>query len=331
VILLTKTEFQKYCAKLFNFCDYPAAKYKIAFHLLDLPYSSDQLARLRPEFLQSDIVTQLYHEQSPEGNWGPLFNKNYSEKAVFPTTRVGIERCLYIGLTAPDREILQLALDYLEEYLRGGGSEPLYNRNERAVPWQMCDIACLAERIRPGNPLCDRLFFEWCFIAGQAFEDGEYSHERDMRTQHEQLGTREKRLVPLPVEFLLTRRADLPAGLEESMLHHFGRNAFLNGYFWEKNLLDLPETFQTPHTRRWFHTIKYVNQFQNNACYLDPAIGWLLENRNAEGLWDYGRQVNDPWGYFGNFSLNRQYSHNRIVDCTMEVLSILKTYLDHNS
>lgn len=57
---------------------------------------------------------------------------------------------------------------------------------------------------------------------------------------------------------------------------------------------------------------------------------WLLENAREDGLWDWGPQVKDPWGYFEYFSCNRHYSHNRVVDCTVEVLSFLKRYLEHN-
>ena len=48
------------------------------------------------------------------------------------------------------------------------------------------------------------------------------------------------------------------------------------------------------------------------------------------GLRDYGPQVKEPWGYFGNFSTNRKYAHNRVADCTMEILSFLAKYLENN-
>jgi len=73
------------------------------------------------------------------------------------------------------------------------------------------------------------------------------------------------------------------------------------------------------------------NQFRGSALYLADSVRWLTDNRNADGLWDYGTQIKDPWGYFGYFSTNRNYKHNRVVDCTMEVLSFLKQYIDNNS
>jgi len=86
----------------------------------------------------------------------------------------------------------------------------------------MADIATRAERIKPNNPLCDRLYFEWLYILERAFETGEYSYERDRAAQHEVLGTREKRLVPLRVELALCRPQQASDGLKAAFLHHFG-------------------------------------------------------------------------------------------------------------
>lgn len=37
----------------------------------------------------------------------------------------------------------------------------------------------LLEAIRPNSPICDETWRQWLFIAGRAYEDGEYSYERD--------------------------------------------------------------------------------------------------------------------------------------------------------
>jgi hypothetical protein len=275
-------------------------------------------------------VNQLYVEQSPYGNWGPLSDKDYSCKSIFPTTFVAIDRCLYIGLTLEDKDILFMALEYLEEFLEGTSRVKLYNRNERAIPWQLCQIAAYAERIRPNNPLCDELWKQWYYIASRAFADGEYSYEYDMQAQHDILFTKEKRLVPMPLGLLLARHKDINPDIEKDMLNYYGKQAYHNGYFWDKSLDQLPDEFVSNKTRRWFPTINYINRFHNTEKYLKRTMEWLIENKNPEGFWNYGPQVKDPWGYFEYFSTNRNYKYNNIVNCTMEVLSILKTYLDHN-
>lgn len=327
--MLTRELFLRHVNELLSHCENDAARYKAMIHFYGLPYDDPSLAALRPAFWRSDIVAELCEHQRPDGSFGPLMTKDYAAKDKFPTTMVALERCLYIGLTLEDRDILTLALDYLEDILRGESPVKLYNRNERAVPWQFCEIAAMAERIRPNNPHCDRLWSEWFFIASRAFEDGEYSHERDKRAQHEALGTREDRLVPLPIDLLLSRRADMPPELESAMLHHYGQRAYLHGHFWDKPLTALPDNFVQPHTRRYFHTIKYINRFRDTAEYLSDAMDWLLSHAKADGLWDYGTQVKDPWGYFGYFACGRGNPLRRATDCTLEVLDVMKRYLDN--
>ena len=316
--------------KLYEFCEYPAVRYKILFHLLDTPYDSEKLVPLRPAFLQSDIVEELYQTQDMDGGWGNLFNKDYSVKAKIPTSSVGIERSLYIGLTMEDRDILFMANDYLESFLQGTNRQPLYNRNERAFPWQKADICNLIESIKPYNPICDEIYQAWKYIGERSFSDGEYSYEREKNAQHEVFCTRENRLVPMRFSLLLKRRDQISPELEEAMLGKYGEEAYYKGFFWDNCPSKLPDKFYNPKMSRWFKSFNYINQFKGTKRYLEESVEWLLSQRNEVGLWDWGPQIKDPWGYFNYFSCNRQYTHNRIVNGTLEVLNFLKQYADHN-
>ncbi|MCL2159398.1 MAG: hypothetical protein FWH48_08325, partial [Oscillospiraceae bacterium] len=130
---------------------------------------------------------------------------------------------------------------------------------------------------------------------------------------------------------LLKRLGEVPPEIEQCMLRHHGEHAYHHGHFWDKTPKNLPENFVGEKTRRWFYTFNYINQFRGSALYLADSVNWLMENKNANGLWDWGTQTKDPWGYFGYFSTNKNYRHNRMVDCTLEVLSFLKKYLDNNN
>ena len=326
-----KDEFESSAKKLYDFCDYPAVKYKVLFQLLDKPYDCEELSLLRKDFLYSDIVEELYREQKRNGGWGHrLQSKDYTVKDKFPTSITGINRCLYIGLTIEDREVLQFAYYYLEDFLRGTNPEKLHDKNERDIPWQTATICNAIEAIKPYNELCDRTYGEWLYIAERAFSDGDYSYERERDAQHEVFWTKEDRLVPLQFELLLKRRENIPQTLENAMLYHFGEHAFNHGHFWSDCPAKLPDSFVFNKTRRWMHSFNYINNFKGSSYYLSKSVEWLLENRNKDGLWDWGTQVKDPWGYFGYFSTNRNLGHNRIVDCSMEILSFLKKYIENN-
>ena len=289
---MTREKLYEHAMALYDFCEYPAVRYKLLFSILDTPYEDESLQTLREEFLKSDIVEEMYQLQDEYGGWGRLRSKDYSVKAKIPTSATGINRCLYIGLTIHDRDILFLAKEYLLSLLDGTSRETLFEKNERANPWQRAEICNLLEAISPNSPECDEVYQQWHYIANCAYASGEYCYEADMAAQHEVFLTREKRLVPMQSELVLKRRDRV--------------------------------------TRRWFHTFHYINQFRGSQVYLKNAVEWLLEQAGSDGLWDWGPQVNDPWGYFGYFSCNRHYKHNRIVNGTMEILSFLKQYIDNN-
>lgn len=327
---MTKEEFRKHAMALYEFCEYPAVRYNILFSLLETPYQDAALTDLRKEFLKSDIVEEMYQLQDSNGGWGKLRSKDYSVKSKIPTSATGINRCLYIGLTLEDRDILFQAREYLLSLLEGTGSEKLYDKNERAIPWQKAEICNLLEAISPYNEECDETYAQWSYIAGRAYEAGEYSFEADRAAQHEVFLTREERLVPMQSELLLKRRDRVPPEIERAMLLHLGGIASREGHFWDKRPDDLPDEFKNNKMRRWFHTFHYINQFKGSGRYLEDAACWLQKQVREDGLWDWGPQVNDPWGYFGYFSCNRHYQHNRVVDCTMEILSFFKKYIINN-
>lgn len=107
--MITYEDLNRHAKALLKFCAYPAVQYKVKFSILDTPYEDKELSLLREAFLKSDIVEEMAQTQDDYGGWGNFQSKDYSVKAKIPTSSVGIERCLYIGLTAADRDILFLA------------------------------------------------------------------------------------------------------------------------------------------------------------------------------------------------------------------------------
>lgn len=332
---MLRDEIAQSAACLLEFCAgkpmETAVRYHVMLRLLDVPYADVQMAELRRAFLDSDIVNQLAREQRADGGWGALHSKDYTMKAVFPTSMTAINRCLYIGLTLYDeRQILRGAQEYLTAFLSGTSLEKIYHKNERDVPSQTAEICRMLEAIQSYDSHCDESFAQWIYIAERAYRDGVYVYERDREVQHEVFGTKEKRLIPMQAGLLMQRREALPEFLEGAMLYHLGEHAYHHGHFWSECPERLPEQFVSRKTRRWLPSFHYINQFHGSAVYLSRAVEWLLESRDETGLWDYGTQIKDPWGYFGNFSTARGNRNTRVVDCTLEILNFLKRYADNN-
>lgn len=339
--MLTMTDLHKHAEALYEFCSYPAVRYNLLRRIMDVPADDGRVTALRKEFLVSDIVNEMADTQDRSGGWGRLLSKDYSVKAKIPTTSVGVERCLTIGLTLDDRDIIFDANEHIEGMLTGTTAEPIFEKNERALPWQTATVCNLLEAIaqtdetrEPAdrkNPLCDETVAKWQYIADRAYGEGEYSYEKDRAAQHEVFFTHEDRLIPMQSGLILKRRDEISPEIEDAMLRHLGGHAAAHGHFWDKTPSVLPENFRSDKTRRWMATFNYINQFRGSALYLSEAVEWLMQQANEDGLWDWGPQIKDPWGYFGYFSCNRKYSHNRVVDCTMEILFFLRAYIENNT
>ena len=57
---MTREDFKKHAMALYEFCEYPAVRYKILFDLLDTPYDDPMLTELRKELnhIKNERVTQ---------------------------------------------------------------------------------------------------------------------------------------------------------------------------------------------------------------------------------------------------------------------------------
>ena len=342
--MLTRENFRKYAQNFCDWCEYPAVKYKVLLDFLGVDYNDESLVDLRGEFLKSDIVLELRNTQKYNGTWGKLHSdeKKPEIKTKFPqNTMTALSRCIYIGLKIEDNsDILTLALGHLEDILRDKTYYLLKKyssgNNERLIPWNLCAVAGMIEAISPNNynNLCDDLFDQWNYIAICAFEDGEYSYERDKKAQHELLGTREDRLVPLPLGLLLSKGREISESLRDAMRDYYAKNAYNNGHFWAvplDKIRENPPVWVNKYSQRIFSTADYINQFKNTQEYLSDTIEWLENNKNYDNFWDFGPQVSfDPIGDQRYFAINKNYKYNRAVNCTVEVLNVFKTYLDNN-
>ena len=80
---MTREILRRHAMALYDFCTYPAVRYKILYRILDVPYDDPGLCELRPSFLGSDIVEEMFSLQNRDGGWGPLWSKDYSMKRPF--------------------------------------------------------------------------------------------------------------------------------------------------------------------------------------------------------------------------------------------------------
>lgn len=331
--MYTRREFENTAAEIMEKSPYPAVKYKIMRDFLGKKFNDTGFNEIYRDFKESDIVSELAHEQLNDGSWGHLIHTDYSVKRKIINTCAGVSRCCYIGLS-PDYDahgIAESALEYLKKVCSNEIRIPMYEKNERAPHVHDYTVAGMIESMSPHDSLCDDLWNKWSYIALRSFESGEYNYEADFKAQNQVFGIKGKRLIPHPLGFILSRRKELAPFTEPSMLDYYGTGAYYHGYFWPEPLSALPDSFKWEKTHRLVPVIERINCFANTKYLLGDVMEWLIQSRGDDGFWDWGKQMPDPFGYRRYMSLTKSYNLNRKINCSIEILSLLKTYIDNNS
>jgi hypothetical protein len=310
----------------------PVVRYKLLKDVVGVSADKPEMKILKEEVLKSPLVLELEEEQQYDGGWGRLHSIDYSVKKKFPTTFMAVERALYIGLDRSDN-ILFNAFEHIREVFQGKAQ--VSDRGEVNERWPALNqfrIATVLESIEPYSELADQVWHTWLYIVQRVFRDGDCNDEYNRKAQREVFGITGKRLVPLPFGFLLLRRGNIPDNLQQMMLDYCWERHLTNGYFWsEAKLHQLPESFCHNKTRRWLNSLEYFTRFKGNSRYLQGPVKWMMSGRNEEGMWDFGPQIKDPFGYYRYLSAEGwKKRSNRMMDCTVEILVILKKYLDSN-
>jgi hypothetical protein len=187
--------------------------------------------------------------------------------------------------------------------------------------------------IDPHAPCLDDLMERWRFIAENTFRGGSYQYDICRELQAMLLNVQGPRLIPIPSQLLAARPGFLPRWLNDALLWDCWQRHLDGFLLWPDGKLDrLPDSFRSSKTSRHMSTVESMVCFGNSSAVLKPAIEWLLAGRGDDRLWDYGPQAKDPAGYPRRLAAGDwRKPMNRKLDCTMEVLMILKNYLDHNA
>ena len=309
----------------------PVVRYKLLKDVVGYSADKQEMKELKEEVLKSPLVAELEEEQLYDGSWGRLHSLDYSVKKKFPTTFIAVDRALYIGLDKSDI-ILFNAFEHVREVFQHKARVPDRGEvNERWPALIQYRIATVLEKIEPYNEYADPVWHTWLYIVQRVFREGAYNYEHDRKAQREVFGITGERLVPLPVAFLLLRRKDVPNSLQQLMLDYCWENHLENGYFWPEAKLHQLPAFSNNKTRRWLNSFEFFTAFSGNSRYLQVPAEWIMNGRCEDGMWDFGPQIKDPYGYYRYLSTEgwrKQY--NRVIDCTVEILALLKKYLDSN-
>jgi hypothetical protein len=309
----------------------PVVRHRLLRDVLGRPPEDGQLVSVRESLAQSRWVRLLAAEQWEDGSWGRLHSQDSGARQKIPTTEVGVERSVALGLQA-EHPILQWATRYLVAILRG--TVQCRDRPEKNDRWetgvQLFAAASLA-MVDPEMPVLDRVRSLWAEIARRTFASGSYDAEAEIQSHRELTGAsvKDSYLVldnKYTLALLGSRPEALPCNLEEALLdclwHRQGGIRYL------AVPLSVPPQFKAGSIDRWFSSHELLSRFPGWPGLARETVQWLWAQRTSEGWWDFGPRpafspvlpLSESWRKRGA----------RQIDWTVRVLVLLRRFYHFN-
>ena len=286
----------------------PVVRLRLLRDIFRQPLDSDEVMQAKRNLSNSRWVQELESEQWGDGSWGRFHTMDTKVKQKISTTEVGVSRALALGLDA-SHPILSRTVAYITSILDG----TLEWRDNREVSWglswwnsavKLISAATLAQ-IQPDLPVLEEVWNLWYAILRRAFPAGEYDRKEEIQAQLELLGIRslsryarkkisEGRALGTFTKYhvaLLSSRADrLPLQLEKAYLAKIWNLDDGIGY------LDVPLTAPPAqlldkkpyHPDYWLSSIELLAPFRSWRDVARDAVGWLWQQGNERGFWDFG-------------------------------------------
>jgi len=307
----------------------PVVRYRLLRDVLCRPTGDAQLVQARKRLEESRRVRELAAEQWEDGSWGAFHSMNTRRRQKVPTTEVGVERALALGL---DRmhPILQKASRYIVEAMVGERTFPDYHeKNDRWPTGMRLFLASTLSRIQPDHPLLDEDRRLWLKIARRAFRSGEYREEDEIGAHAELTGATVKdSYLVLNGRYQLNILGSIPGLLSEELERALLRWLWSrpDGIGYLNVLLSAPPPCGVPGPfDRWLASVESLARlFPAWVRFARPSVDWLWAQRDDQGFWDLG-----PRPTFASYlplSDSWRRRQDRVFDWTTRVLALLRAH-----
>lgn len=247
----------------------------------------------RTELENSRWVKLVRQEQWTDGSWGRFHSQDCAAKQRIVTTEEGVRRSLALGLTQ-QHPVLRQAIHYMSDVLQNGKQvcDPA-EKNERWPAGIQMFVAGTLAQAAPDHPAITPAWNRWREIVSRTFATGQFDGEAEVQAHHDLHGIRQDiRYLGLRNRFavaLLGARAEaLPRKVQEAYLHwlwHQPRGlGYIDAPLW-------PPPVKTPKGYRLggqMTSFELLSRFSVWPKLAAEFIDWLWQQRNGDGLWDFG-------------------------------------------
>jgi hypothetical protein len=305
-------------------------RYRLLRDVLKKGSDCPELRQAQDNLKHSPHVQELDQEQWTDGGWGAFHSRSTRLKQRIPSTEVGVERALSLGLDA-SHPVLQKVSAYILSIMQGDIAFPDHpEKNDRWQTGVRLFLASTLSLIHPDHPALNDDRELWREIARRTFQSGKYSEPDEIDAHAELTGATVKdSYLVLNNRYQLNILGSTPGTLSEEL------ETTLLQWLWERpdgiGYLEIPLN-QPPPTKpgpfdRWLTSLEMLARlFPTWVHFAQPQIEWLWKQRDERGYWDFGpRPSSMSFLPLSNDWRNRQ---SRLFDWTTRVLILLRKYYD---
>jgi hypothetical protein len=298
----------------------PCPRYCLLRNVLGLPLNDPQCLEAQKAMLESKHVQSLGASQLQDSTWGRFHSQDSKVKVPFRTTEFAIRRALALGLTKSD-PILKKACDYMEKFLQGKATwSDWVEKHEGWLPNTRFITAATLAEVDPENPLLEPILKLWMEILQRTFTTGRYDPvaERNAHRDLNGIHTKGKYLhLGMMYPLLILSLASLPENLEVALLRWLWDRDEGMYYATPQKLSEFPSV-DSPRFSSWLDGLMVLSRFPRAGQVISPALDWIWQQRNSEGLWAYHPRP----GVTPFFPLSEDWRrpYNRVIDCSIYVL-----------
>ncbi len=300
----------------------PIPAWRLQHEVLRLHAEDHELRAAREAAAHSKWVKQLLEAQLTNGSWGRFHSQDTKNRTVFRTSEEAIDRALALGLWT-DHPVLTQARIYIEKVLTGKAH--ITDRDEKNEAWPLLIKFILAGRLAQIDSTNQALEPYWEFmleVTRQAFTSGCYRLEDEAQAYLRISG------VHVPQGFLESQHAlwilsarNLPRPLEYALVEWIWNKP--NGLRYLRAPLSRPQPRLTAY---WLRSMNILTRFSAWREVSVDAVNQLWEQRDSQGLWDFGSQI----ARCVDFPLSESWrlGTKRKVDYSTCILVLLRRYFD---
>lgn len=298
-------------------------RYRLLRDVLQWPSDHLDMVIARDMVLHSRFVEELAEAQHEDGSFGRFMYEQVPVRNPLKSTEAAICRALSLGLEK-DHPVLVKAVSYLEGILAGDISWPnrldLTPGGEVGVRLIVCACLRLIDR---QNETALQEAYKWRDIFTAAFAGGTFHEAEYLRAFEDIMGRPAvgKTQIAFSRYVLMLLSGILFFQTENDLVRHIINNN--RGLYMVTNhsLRYRPLDFPSREGMRYIAAVELLAAFPGAVDIMQSVYDWIWEQRNSEGIWDFGSYARD--GLQLPLSLDWRRDKRR-VDCTVRMLCLLR-------